>query len=158
MSDYNKVGFEKAFKKAIPNFNELIAHFKHKRKMYEPSKVVFIWKNTLWKFEMFKSQYEIDNWKNHFIEFFKTGEFDYNGYWKKYTTDGRGNNKKFIDDKIYKIPLCKNYGNDFYEHSNSLQEFYSTPEANGIGKQYGFEIVPKPLEDSKEIIIEIKTK
>lgn len=151
MSDYTKKGFEKNFKLAVPNFNELIAHFDHKSKIHQPSKIVFIWKNKLWKFEMYKSQYYIDLWKNHFIEFFNTGEFDCNGYWKKYK-ERNGNNVKFLDDVIYKIPLCSSYSNDFYEYSPELHKFYKTSEAYGIGNQYGFMLVPKPIKSNEKII------
>lgn len=151
MSDYNKKGFEKAFRKAIPNFNELIAHFEHKSKLYEPSKVVFVWNNKLWKFEMYKSQFEIDIWGKHFVDFFISREFDYNGYWRKYTTNSKGGNQTPFGP-IFKIPLCKKHGNDFYEHSPELDKLYKMPEGEGIGGKYGLMLVPKPDNNTIEII------
>jgi hypothetical protein len=65
MGDYNRVGFEKAFKKAVPNFDETKIHFEHKSRMMDPSKVCFVWQGKLWKCEMYKSQCEIDTWAKY---------------------------------------------------------------------------------------------
>lgn len=137
--DYNRTSFEKQFRKQIPNFNELICHFEFKRKSYEPCKIKFVYNNKLYSLEVYKSQYYIDLWKNHFIEFFETGIFDYNGYWIIY-----GDNQKPVETKIYKIPLCSQYGNDCYGHSPELQKIWKTKNGVKIGKQYGLKQIPKP--------------
>lgn len=142
MKDYNKNGFQTAFKKAVPNFNETICHFEFKSRGSEVI-VVIIWKGVLWKLKIHKSQYYIDLWKNHFIDFFKTGEFDYNAYWKIYKGNG-----KFIEEAIYKIPLCKKFGNDFYEHSPELDKLFKKKK-----NDYGIKTVPKPLTNENVIIL-----
>lgn len=148
MGDYNKRGFEKAFKKAVPNFDETKIWFSHKSKMYEPSLVCFVWQGKLWKRELYKNQYHIDLWANHFVDFLNTGEFDYNGYWKVYKSvqvKGGEWESEWVDDKIYKFPLCKFGDNDCYEHSKEMNEFFKSPEGAKIGRQHGIRLVPKPL-------------
>jgi hypothetical protein len=138
--NYNKVGFEKAFKKAVTNFDETKIFFSHKSKMYEPSMIEFVLDGKLKKLPMYKTQYNIEIWKNYFIEFLNTGKFDYNAYWKLY--ENNSINPEDIN-KIYKFPLCNTRGNEFYEHSNEVSEFLSNYRKKY--KNCGIKQVPKPL-------------
>lgn len=112
-----KSGFEKAFKKAVPNFDERLMWFIHKK---HETFICFVLNNKLSKFRVYREQYKIDLWKQHFIEFFETGLFDYNGYWVFY-----GNDKIAPEDidKVYKIPLCVDGCDEFYPHSKELGRF-----------------------------------
>lgn len=150
MSDknYGKKAFEKAFKKTVPNFNELICHFEHASRSYEASTIVFVWKNRLWRFKMYRHDYSINKWANHFIEFFETGEFDYNAYWKFYDTKtvAGGKTEQFwVDDVIYSAPLCMKFGSDFYEHSEEFSQMCRHPHFSKVGKQYGIQTVSKEM-------------
>lgn len=143
----NKTGFIKAFKKAIPNFDETLCHYEFKK--YNEVKIKFVLNGKLVCLKTYKDQYYIDLWKNHFIEYFNTGVFDYNGYWKIYNCrklkDGSLEDF-FIDDNVYKIPLCKEFENDFYEHSKELEALYRIKH-----KDLGIKLIPKPI-NNKNII------
>lgn len=79
MSDFKTRGsFEKAFLKAVPNFDETIMHFEHLRKMHEGCHIKFVLEGKLKSIDMYYSQHNIDLWAGHFKEFFETGKFDYN--------------------------------------------------------------------------------
>ena len=146
--DYGKKGFEKAFKKAVPNFNELICHFEHPSRSYEGSKIVFVWQNRLWKFKMYRHDYSINIWKDHFIEFFETGEFDYNAYWKMYDSKqikGCESEQTWVEDIVYKVPMCSEFGNDFYEHSKELNQMRKHSYFEKVGNKYGFTTVSKEI-------------
>jgi len=138
--DYNKAGFEKAFKKAVTNFDETKIFFEHKSKMYLPSKILFIVDGKLNKLSMYKSQFHIEIWKNHFIEFLNTGTFDYNAYWTLYP-----DNLISKEDvgKIYKFPLCNENGNKFNVHSKELGNFIDNYRKKY--KNCGIKEVCKPL-------------
>jgi len=138
---YNKSGFEKAFKKAVTNFDETKIFFKHKSKMYEPTKILFVLDGKLKELEIYKRQYFIEIYKNYFIEFIETGKFDYNAYWVLYEDDMIA--KEDIG-KIYKFPMCKSKWNDFYEHSEEMSNFLSNYRKKY--KNCGIKQVPKPLD------------
>lgn len=143
MSNYNKTRFEKEFKKAIPNFDETKVSFSYKSRGYEPATINIVWAGKLWHMKMYKFQYGIDLWKNHFIDFFNTGEFDYNAYWRIY--GGTDQSIIWIGDETYKASLCKRFGNDFSEHSPEFDELCKTTINEKRGKQYGVRLVPKTL-------------
>jgi len=138
--DYRtRASFEKAFKKAVPNFDETKLHFEHKVGIGSESKVCFVLDGKLRKFPMYKSSYYINLWKNHFIDFLNTGKFDMNFYVILYK-----NGKKSIDGIVYKFPFAKFHGNEFYNHSDESMEFLNkVRETTG---DCGMETVPKPLE------------
>lgn len=121
MSEFkSRRSFEKAFLKAIPNFDETIMHFKHKGKMYEGCEIKFVLDGKLKSMDMYYSQHSIDVWTGHFKEFFETGKFDYNQYWIPY-----GNGIIFKEEHLIprKIPLCSRFGNDFYPNSDETNDY-----------------------------------
>ena len=135
--NYNRTGFETAFKKAVYNFDETKLFFTHSTKSYEHSIISFVLDGKLKRLHIHKSQYDIDIWKNYFIEFLKTGNFDYNAYWQLY-----GNISKEESAKIYKFPLCVKFGNDFYTNSDEMFRFlYSYRKEKG---DCGMKQVAKP--------------
>jgi hypothetical protein len=134
----NKNGFETAFKKAVTNFDETRVWFIHKSKSYAPSQVCFVWKNKLCKVNMHKAQYDINLWKNHFIEFLETGEFDYNAYWMIYKEENEP-----IGD-VLKFPLCKFYDDEFFTHSPEMN-CYLEKYREEVDDSVGIMQVQKPL-------------
>jgi hypothetical protein len=134
----NKKSFEKAFKLAIPNFDETKIWFKHKAKSYQESEICFVLDGKLKKLPMYKSQDNINLWKNYFIEFLATGNFDYNGYWELYS----GNNKSSFDNNIYKFPLTSKNYNQFNIHTDEMFKFLQEKRAK-YG-DLGIRQVPKP--------------
>ncbi len=145
MSNFRtKKSFEKAFKLAVTNFNETKIWFEHPSRSHSESKVCFVLDGKLAKLPMYKAQYYIDIWKNHFIEFLKTGKFDYNGYWMLY--EDKDIAKSDIG-KVFKFPLCNDLGNQFYEHSDEQGEWLDK-----YRKKYpncGIKQVTKPLQNEK---------
>lgn len=137
MSDFRtKTSFEKAFRKAVTNFDETKIWFEHPSKSYNQSKVCFVLDGKLRKFPMYKSQFELDHWANHFIDFLNTGNFDYNGYWRIYGDFGE-------IGEVLKFPLCDQLGNYFYEHSDEMSNYL-----DDYRKKYGdcgIRLVSKPL-------------
>jgi len=137
--NYGKIAFEKAFIKSIPNFDETKIFFNHKK---DKTELHFIWNKKLHKFPIYRDSYHLDLWKNHFIDFLNTGEFDYNGYWKIYT--GEDPNIDIEIGEVLKFKLCNNLGNYFYEHSNELS-IYLENYRKTVDKDCGIKLVPKPL-------------
>ena len=153
MGDYTKAKFKKEFIKAIPNFKEHLCFFDFHKKNYEGGTIQLVWHNTVWRMHVYFSQYYIDLWKDQFIEFFETGEFDYNAYWKKYTTvKGDIYKQVFVDDIVYKIPLCKQYKNDFYEHSESMSKAHKRDDWKTVGNKHGLTRIPKSQIGNDKII------
>ena len=137
MADFRtKKSFEKAFRTAVTNFDETKIWFEHPSKSHHESKVCFVLDGKLKKFKMYKSQYELDIWAKHFIEFIATGKFDYNGYWKVY------NGSRLIGETL-QFPLCNKLGNEFYEHSDEVGE-YITKYREETNKDVGIRLVSKP--------------
>lgn len=119
--DYKrKKSFENAFKKAVINFDETKIWFEHPSRMYLESKICFVLDRKLVKFPMYKSDYHINKWKYHFINYLETGKFDKNAYWELYPNEHIA--KEDIG-KIFKFPLTEKSHNKFYEHSKELNDF-----------------------------------
>lgn len=142
-----KRSFEKAFKIAVTNFDETKIWFEHKSKSYQGSNICFVLEGKLKKLFIYRTSHHIDIWKNYFIEFLNTGNFDYNGYWKLY--DNHLINSNDID-KIFKFPLCENLGHQFYPNSKEMNLFLSAYRINYKG--CGIKQVGKPLELNYEKI------
>ena len=147
----NKKGFVKMFKKEVPNFDETLCHFEFGS--YNIVKVKFVLDGKLVCLEIYKDEYYIHLWKQYFIEYFQTKSFDYNGYWRFYTS-GENLEQIFVDNNVYKIPLCKFYDNDFYGHSPEFRELLIIRENIDIG--LGIKHVPKPTDLDNLNLIEIK--
>lgn len=143
-----KKEFLKLFKKAIPNYDETICHFEFGK--YKQVNIKFVLDNKLVLLKAYRDQYYINLWRNHFIEYFNTKTFDYNGYWKFYSTkklvDG-SLESFFTDNDIYKVPLCKEFGSDFYEHSKELGKLHKIRESKN--KNLGIKLIPKPVNNEK---------
>lgn len=137
-----KTSFEKAFKKEVINFDETKIWFEHKNKSHEGSFICFVLDGKLKKLHLYRDSYYIDIWKNYFIEFLNTGDFDYNGYWELYNKSDINPNDK---DKIYKFPLCEDLGKQFYPHSKQMQKFLFNYRQNY--PNCGIKQVSKPLEN-----------
>lgn len=148
----NKTGFLKLFKKEVPNFDETLCHFEFKR--YDDVRVKFVLDGKLVCLCMYKCKSEIDLWKQHFIEYFETKSFDYNGYWRFYTC-GETREQIFVNNNVYKVPLCKSYGDDFHEHSPEFREMFVIRESINMG--LGIKHVPKPTDLENLNLIEIKS-
>ena len=140
MGDFkSRASFEKAFKKAVPNFDETKAHFEHSRGgMYNGCHIKFVLGGALKSLHMYYSLYEIDQWKGHFKEFFDTGEFDYNQYWIPYGMEIKS--EHLIPRKL---PLCSKLGDDFYIHSKETDKFMK--EMRNIYPGCGVKTVGKPI-------------
>ena len=80
--NYGPKGFEKAWAKLLNGFSETKIFFTH-----DSSKTVvkYIDSDKLVGVEMFRCQFEIDSWLNHFQSYLDTGDFDTNAYWREYT-------------------------------------------------------------------------
>jgi HTH-type transcriptional repressor of NAD biosynthesis genes len=138
--DYRtKKSFEKAFIKAVPNFDETKIHFIHPSSMHDQSKVCFVVDGKLKKFPMYKSSYYVEMWKNHFIEFLNTGKFDMNFYVSIH------NGKRSMDGKIHKFPFVTFYGNEFYDHSDA--SFALLDHIRKTKGDCGMKTVAKPLDE-----------
>jgi hypothetical protein len=119
MSDFRtRKSFEKAFIKSVYNFDETKIWFEHPSKMYQESNICFSVNNKLYRLPMYKSQWHIDIWKNHFIEFINTGEFDFNSYWQLY-----GCKNKEHEKEIYKFPCTIKNKGVIEVHSEEMLEF-----------------------------------
>ena len=119
MNFKRKASFENAFKKDVTNFDETRIWFEHKSRMNDESNVCFITDGKLQRLPMYKSQYEIDKWKQHFIEFLDTGIFEMQAYWQVYGDEVPNE----VKEKIWKFPLTKSYGNYFHEHSEEFSNW-----------------------------------
>ena len=138
MGDFvQKRSFEKAFKQAIPNFDETRIWFEYSKKYGKQLAVCFVYENKLKRVPMYQSQYEIDKWKNHFIEFLNTGVFDMHFYISIYTED------KNIGD-IVKFKFGTSGNNEFYEYTNETMEYLHNYRKN-IDDSVGMRTVSKPL-------------
>lgn len=134
-------GFIKAFKSAIINFNGNMVHFEKSDisgKIKIKVKIGLEFKTLL----VYREKFEIELWKNHFLEYFETGEFDMNAYWQPYTSDNSGSRIPF-GEKIYKFPVISEFGNDFYESSPQFSGFMNSFRGQHPEVDLGFEQVPK---------------
>jgi hypothetical protein len=136
----NKNGFESYFKKVITNFDETKIWFEHK--LHEKSNICFVLNGKLVKLSLYKNKDSIDLWKNYFIEFLETGNFDMNGYYRLYNTDSKGQNKFYISD-ILTFPLGDDHDKVFGTYSKKSFDYL-----NQYRKEHGdcgMEQVEKPI-------------
>ena len=101
--NYGPKGFEKAWIKLLNGFNETKIFFTHNK----PTTIIkYIHNDKLYGVEMYRCQFEIDNWLPHFQHYLDTGTFDTNAYWIEYWTAR--------DDEGHDI------GNEYSEEVNSI--------------------------------------
>lgn len=132
--DYNSfASFIKAFKKAIPNFDETKIFFNKKGKVYKGIDVLFV-QDRLKKRHLYCSDYHINLWKDHFIEFLETGKFDSNCYYKIFV------NSKVLEYKSF--PTVSLHDTDYHWYSSELEQ-YMTKLRERYGKDSGLEQISK---------------
>jgi hypothetical protein len=118
--------FEKAFKTAVTNFDERLIWFTHKG---DNTFVNFVWQDKLQKFRIYRDDYYINIWKQHFIDFINTGEFDYNSYWILY----QDHNIAPEDiGKVYKFKMENKFNIYSRIYSHFLFEYRKTYPNCGI--------------------------
>jgi len=138
MGDFvQKRSFEKAFKQAVINFDEKLIWFEYTKRYGKQLVVCFVYENQLRRVPMYQSQYEIDEWANHFIDFLNTGIFDMHFYVSIYNDNSN-------IDKIQKFPFGQIGKNEFYDHSPESFKFLDDYRKN-INKNVGMRTVAKPL-------------
>lgn len=138
--NYGPKGFEKAWIKALKGFNETKILFTHTK---SKTVIKYINNNKLLGIEMWRSQYEIDQWVNHFQTYLDTGIFDTNAYWVEYTTTKNLDNSLTQNtmSKIYAIPM-KLEKQLWNVHSTELSNFINM-ERKKKG-DLGFKQVARP--------------
>lgn len=110
------VSFIKAFKKAIPNFDETKIFFEKKGKLYNGINVLFV-DDGLKKLHLYCTDYYIELWKDHFIEFLETGHFDTNCYYEVVV------NGNVLEYKSF--PTISRSDTNYYWCSEPLAEYLS---------------------------------
>lgn len=141
MKDYKRFSsFWNAFRKAIPNFDETKCWMEKKDSLISGCDICFVWDGELNKLHMYCGDYYIDIWKNYFIEFFDTGNFDYNGYYELY--ESKDINPEDVG-RMFKFPLCSFYGKKFYDHSKKISSFLREYRKNYPNCR--IKRVPKPI-------------
>ncbi len=106
-----KATFEKLFREAVPNSEGKI-WFQHPSKMYSERKICFMLDGKEEKFLMYMSKEAIEKWKQHFIEFVDTGEFDMNYYCQIYGDKL----PQHVTSAVHKFPFTENYSYKFATH------------------------------------------
>ncbi len=77
--------FEATFKKRMQGlFNETKVFFFH---CGDKTKIGYIAGKKLKYVNIYREEYELDYWSNHFLDYLKTGTFDDNAYWQVYNSD-----------------------------------------------------------------------
>lgn len=130
--------FENAFKKAVTNFDEKKIWFEKTKKYGKHLVVCFVFDNQLHRIPMYQSQYEIDEWANHFIDFLNTGIFDMHFYTRIYK-----DNNNFIGE-IQKFAFGKSGKNLFYDHTQESFAFLEKYRKT-VDKSVGMRKVAKPI-------------
>ena len=141
MSSYGPQGFEKDWIKRLTKFNETKIFFFH-----DESKtfVKYIDGNKLLGVEMYRGDYEIDNWIGHFQHYLDTGTFDSNFYWEghNHIKDATGESVDTILTPATAIPMrLKKKLWDV--HSPEMNKFMKDERANKDSGM-GFRRVPRP--------------
>lgn len=107
--------FFNAFKGAVSNFDETRIWVETKGKVYSGLHICFVEDGKLKRCHVYCTDYYLNLWKDHFIEYLETGKFPWFCYCK-IIVEGQVHEFK-------KFPLTKNYGNDCYWHSPELNEY-----------------------------------
>ena len=143
--NYGPLGFEATWKKKLKGFNETKLFFCH-GKQYTTIK--YIEGNKLLGVEMYRCQFEIDNWLNHFQHYLDTGTFDTNHYWVKYKSakDENGDLKSVYESEVHAIPMVLK-DQVWSEHSPEMNKFMA--DERKIDTDLGFNRVPRPLPEKE---------
>ena len=149
--DYRTQGaFWKAFQKAVPNFDETKLWLEKKsRDLF----ICFVDSGRLKRCNVGKSDYYIDLWKQHFIEFIDTGHFDWYSYNIVY--DNKNINPDDIG-RVWRFPLINKFGEDTYALTDELFTFLS--QYRRKYKDCGMKQVGKPKDWKGEGIYSINEK
>ena len=122
-----KRSFEKAFRAAVPN-SEGKVWFYHPNKSYSQRKVMFMLDGKEVHVPMYMSHDSIEQWKQHFIEFVETGEFDRHFYCQVY-----GDNlPQHVTKKIHKFPMTETNYDKFSCHNTDAFKMLE-----GVREKYG---------------------
>lgn len=137
---YNSKGFEKAWIKQLKNFNETKIIFAHTK---YTTIIKYIDGSKLLGVEIYRSQFEIDLWLNHFQAYLDSGVFDINAYWIEYTTVRNPDNSltAITRNEIYIIPM-KLENQLWNVNSKKLSDFMRIERKNK--GDIGFKQVARP--------------
>ena len=94
------------FKEAVPNFNFAKISISESIEPYEV-RIIFVLDNKLQFICLHRSKRAIHLWKNHFIEYFTTGNFDFYSYWQVFTDATLTKPDLIIENtsSVFKFPL-----------------------------------------------------
>jgi hypothetical protein len=136
---YGPKGFEKAWIKALKDFNETKIIFKRSGSQ---TILQYIDGNKLIGVEMYRNQFEIDKWLGHFQHYLDTGKFDTNAYWVEYTSINK-NGEIISTDKldIYSAPM-KLVNKLWNVHSKEFSKFIDSERK--LKGDLGFKQVSRP--------------
>ena len=106
--------------------------------MYQERKVCFMLDGKEVYVPIYMNVSSIEQWKQHFIEFVETGEFDKHFYCQVY-----GDNlPSHVTSKVHKFPMTSLGANKFYCHNpDAMRMLNKVREDHGDA---GIETVPKP--------------
>jgi len=138
--NYGPKGFEKAWVKLLNGFNETKIFFTHNK---SETVIKYIHNDKLFGIEMYRCQFEIDQWLNHFQNYLDTGIFDTNAYWVEYTSINKdGEIISTYSTEINTIPMVLK--NKIWSvHSPEMNKFMDDErETKG---DIGFKQVPRPV-------------
>lgn len=125
---YGPQGFEKAWMKQLKGFNETKIFFFH-----DKSKTIikYIDGDKLLGVEMYRCQFEIDQWLNHFQHYLDTGTFDTDAYWFGYNSfeDANGKLQDTNITPITAVPM-KLEKKLWSVHSPEMNKFMRDERAN----------------------------
>ena len=124
MAEFGFVGFQKAFNKAVPSYDETKYYFINGSKRYSGTTLHFVHGGKLVRIHMYLSQYEIDNWAAHMEEYCATGEFDFHVYHTVYKSSNDNPPKSIrYGTEVYKHPLEVDRHNQLNGHTTEWSDF-----------------------------------
>jgi len=140
--NYGPKGFEKAWMKQLNGFNETKIFFKHNHAGSQTF-VQYIHGDKLLGVLMYRCQFEIDVWLNHFQHYLDTGNFDTDAYWVKYTAtaDENGKLQSVYSPDTNAVPM-KLDRKVWTVHSPEMDQFMKDERAKN--KDLGFKRMPRP--------------
>jgi hypothetical protein len=148
MADYGIKGFEKALAKAVPNFDPFKVVIS--KKGSSEVKITLLVDGQMINLIMYRSDFEIERWCDHLIEYFDTGKFDMHSYWTVYTSELGPAGPKSVDynNNVYKVSMCLKKG-VIEEHTEGWSILLDTIREEN--KDTGFTMVRKGVD--KELVV-----